>query len=112
MTAPRSKPDPRPMRVALGFGGLAVFSAIIAAIVVPDAAPAEPVRAAIQPEPSATTVQRPIRYVQLAPGESPPPGATVIDGAAPQPTTIVTTVPAPTRKPVIVRTTQSGTVIK
>jgi hypothetical protein len=35
----------------------------------------------------------------------------VIDAKAPKPITIVTTVPAPAQQPVVVRTTQSGTVV-
>ena len=58
-----------------------------------------------------TAVQQPVQYVQLQPGQTAPPGAAVIDQAAPQPVTIVTTVPAPAQKPIIVKTTQSGKVI-
>jgi hypothetical protein len=55
--------------------------------------------------------RRPIQYVQLAPGQSAPPGARVIDAKAPKPITIVTLVPAPAQQPVVIRTTQSGKVI-
>jgi hypothetical protein len=57
-------------------------------------------------------VQRQVRYIQLQPGQTAPPGAKVIDPTAPKPITVVTTVPAPPAKPVIIKTTQSGTVVK
>lgn len=112
----KAKPDPRPMRLVLGAGGLAAFSALITAIV----APPRPVvlTADIAPQavtdPGATTaqVQRPVQYIQLAPGQTAPPGATVIDATAPQPVTVVTKVAAPKQKPIVIRTTQSGKVIK
>ena len=61
--------------------------------------------------PTPIIVQRPIQYVQLQPGQTAPPGATVIDPAAPQPTAVVISVPAPTQAPIVIRTTQSGRVI-
>ena len=61
--------------------------------------------------PTIVTEQRPVVYVQLTPGQSPPPGATVIDAKAPKPITIVTRVAAPAQRTVVVRTTQSGKVI-
>ena len=106
--APRSgsgpagfRPDPTRLRVVLGAGGIATLSALITAIVVPPAPAA----------PTTFTQQRPIQYVQLAAGQSPPPGARVIDAKAPKPITIVTRVPAPAQQTVVVRTTQSGKVI-
>ncbi len=113
--APTARPNPTRLRFALGFGGLAAFSALVSTIVVPPspavstagiaAAPAGPaaLAAAIQ--------QRPVQYVQLVAGQTPPPGATVIDATAPKPITIVTRVPAPAPRTVVVRTTQSGRVI-
>ena len=105
-----ARPDPTRLRVALGAGGIATLSALITAIVVP---PSPAVRAPVAtPGGSATvTRQRPVLYVQLAPGQSPPPGATVIDAKAPKPITIVTKVPAPAQQTVVVRTTQSGKVL-
>jgi hypothetical protein len=106
------------MRIALGSGGLAVLSAIAAAIVAPPR-PAVVTTTSVDPGPSgppptAITVQQPVQYIQLLPGQTAPPGATVIDPAAPTPLTIVTTITAPPRpvqKPIIIRTTQSGKVI-
>ncbi len=107
-TAPvsKAKPDARPMRVALGAAGLAVFSALATAIVLP-------------PRPQAgfgtaggpTTVQPAVQYVQLQPGQTAPPGARVINPGAPQPVSVVTTVPAPAQAPITIKTTQSGRVI-
>ncbi len=106
------KPDAGPMRLALGVGGLATLSAITTAIVAPVAASGP--RATSEAGgtmPPAIAVQRPVVYVTLKPGETPPPGARTISPTAPKPITIVTTVQAPPQRPVIVRTTQSGKVI-
>jgi hypothetical protein len=117
--AAKAKPDARPMRIALGAGGLAALSALLTAIVMPPSpAVSSPGGTTGQTGPAApaaagtpSTVQRPVQYIQLQPGQTAPPGATVIDPAAPKPVTIVTTVPAPAQKPIIVRTTQSGKVV-
>jgi hypothetical protein len=103
------------MRLALGAGGLAVLSALAATIVAPPHA-SVPVTAdvpqqATDPQATAVSVQQPIQYVQLLPGQTPPPGATVIDAAAPTPQTVVVTItaaPAKKAAPIIIRTTQSG----
>lgn len=118
--APKGKPSATAMRVVLGGGGLAVLSAIASAIVAPPqpavVAPAEVTQSEMEPVATGTPipVQRPVQYIQLQAGQTAPPGATVIDPAAPTPMTIVTTVkaPAPARKPVVIKTTQSGKVIK
>jgi hypothetical protein len=111
--APKSKPDARPMRIALGAAGLAAFSAIVSAIVLPPRpvvqAPALYGQQAVPGGPgSVTTVQAPIQYVQLQPGQTAPAGATVVDSSA---RPAAAAVPAPALKPVIIRTTQSGKVI-
>ena len=114
---PKARPDARPMRIALGAGGLAAFSALMTAIVLPPS-PAVVVttdgQQVVGPAAAGTPlqVQRPVQYVQLQPGQTAPPGANVIDAAAPQPVTVVTTVPAPAQKPTYVKTTQSGKVVK
>ena len=116
--AAKAKPDARPMRLVLGVGGLAAFSAIVAAIVIPPGSSAVALQPASQAagDPAATPatvqVQRQIQYIQLQPGQTAPPGATVIDPAAPKPITVVTTVPAPAKKQVIIKTTQSGKVVR
>jgi hypothetical protein len=114
---PKARPDARPMRIALGAGGLAAFSALMTAIVLPPS-PAVVIttdsQQAVGPAAAGTPlqVQRPVRYIQLQPGQTAPPGANVIDAAAAQPITVVTTVPAPAQKPIYVKTTQSGKVVK
>lgn len=125
----KAKPDARPMRMALAAGGIATFSALAAAIVSPPrqaiSAPVVPQQSAqaIDPSASATDLQvvRPILYVQLSPGQTAPPGATVIDPSAPTPITVVVNVPPPAQigggtqaaapTPVIIKTTQSGKVV-
>lgn len=129
--AVKARPDARPMRFALSAGAIAAMSALATAIVLP---PRPPVQAstiaqpqqpqAPQPtaDPNATPamlqVQRPIKYVQLLPGQTPPPGASVIPATAPTPITVVVTVPGPATQqkaaapaPIIVKTTQSGKVV-
>jgi nitrous oxidase accessory protein NosD len=97
--APKAKPDARPMRIVLGAGGLAGLSALLTAIVLPPNAA------------TVTTYQgQPVQYVQLAPGQTPPPGSTAISGT--QAGTLVTRVAGPAQTPIVIRTTQSGKVIK
>lgn len=113
--APRARPDPMPMRLALGAAGLASLSALVAAIVLPPRPvvlpPADLGQAAISTSVAPSTVQQPVQYVQLQPGQTAPPGARVVDPAAAAPITVVTTVPPAAQKPVIIKTTQSGKVI-
>ncbi len=130
---PKAKPDARPMRMALSAGGIAALSALAAAIVLPPR-PAVPVSTVpeqsvptLEPQPSPTDLQvvRPIQYVQLSPGQTAPPGATVIPATAATPITVVVTVPAPAAPaqqapaakkvaaptPIVIKTTQSGKVV-
>ncbi len=120
---PKSKPDARPMRMALGAGGLAAMSALAAGIVMPPSvATLAPVPATAPQAVDGTAapagtlqVKRPVKYIQLVAGQTPPPGAQVIAASAPQPITIVTTIAAPRqvqRAAVIIKTTQSGRVVK
>lgn len=121
--APKARPDPRPMRMALSAGGVAALSALAAVIVLPPrqatvAVPQQPAQATDpQASPTSIEVVRPIQYVQLLPGETPPPGATVIQASAPTPITVVVTITAPpapkvaAQTPTIIRTTQSGKVV-
>lgn len=80
---PRSKPDPRPMRVLLGFTGLAAASAIFTAVGLPPVATPVTTVTSVA-DTSVTPVRHVIRYVQLKPGQIAPPNAAV--QAAPQPT--------------------------
>lgn len=104
-----SRPDPTNLRLVLGASGIAALSALVTMIAVPPVPVSLPVSTPAAP--MTVTQQRPVMYIQLAPGQSPPPGATVIDAKAPKPITIVTRVPAPPQQTVVVRTTQSGKVI-
>jgi len=115
---PKARPDPWPLRLAFGAGGIAAVSALLTAIVAPPSPAVRPqpaagtnTRGGTSETPGSISVARPVRYVQLAPGQFPPPGATVIDAKAPKPITIVTRVAAPAQQTVVVRTTQSGTVL-
>ena len=118
--APKGKPSATAMRAVIGGGTLAVLSAIASAIVAPPqpavVAPADVTQYQVEPVATGTPipVQRPVQYIQLKAGQTAPPGATVIDPAAPTPRTIVTRVaaPAPARKPIVIKTTQSGKVVK
>ena len=146
------------MRVALGFGGIAALSALSAAIVLPPRPVTSAPMAADQPtstssdagsqaatssapSPATSQIPRPILYVQLAPGQTAPPGATVIDataapkaggvvsgpasvtkqGGAVQPApvqaaptqaaAVPVAPPKPAPTPIIIKTTQSGKAI-
>jgi hypothetical protein len=112
----RFRPSATAMRVALGSGGLAILSALAAAIVVPPRPVVAPPAGAAPPTAPGDTatpiaVQQPVQYIQLLPGQTAPPGAIVIEPSAPTPMVVVTTVPAPAQKPIIIKTTQSGKVI-
>jgi len=128
--APKSKPDAWPMRLALGAGGIAAVSALTAAIVMPPQTVTntqvtqQTVQQPLSTPVPASTIQvvQPVKYVQLLPGQTPPPGAQVISPADPTPRTVVVNVPAPAakrpaaqppaaQKPVYIKTTQSGTVV-
>jgi hypothetical protein len=97
------------MRLALGAGGLAAFSALATAIVLPPRPAIQaPVAVLQQPtdtgsptdSPAASPLgsDRPVRYVQLLPGQTAPPGASVIPATVPTSGTLVVTVPAPGKK--------------
>ena len=105
----KPRPDPRPMRLALGMGGLVAATAMATAIVrvpssavvvadpvLPDPTPAP----TVEPAPAKQVVIKQItRYVQLKPGETAPPGAKVVKKPDPSPRVVVITVPAPTARP-------------
>jgi hypothetical protein len=97
------------MRLALGAGGLAAFSALATAIVLPPRPAIQaPVAVLQQPADTGSPTDsssgaplgsgRPIRYVQLLPGQTAPPGASVIPATVPTSGTLVVTVPAPGQK--------------
>jgi hypothetical protein len=92
---PRSKPDPRPMRVLLGFTGLAAASAIFTAVALPPVTTPATSVTSVMDAPVAP-VRHVISYVQLKPGQTAPPNAAV------------QVVPQPTPRVVVVTTHQSG----
>lgn len=122
---PKARPDPGPMRFTLGLTGLIAATAMATSIIRPPMT--APVEAPVIPTdapPVATTQPQPLvvrhvtRYVQLKPGETAPPGATVVQKPDPSPRVVVVTVPAPTprqavaapapRRVIVVTTRQSG----
>ncbi|HJW22635.1 MAG TPA: hypothetical protein VJ506_09420 [Candidatus Limnocylindrales bacterium] len=94
----RSKPDPTGHRLAIGFGALAAASALATAFLAPATAAAPATSTTVAVAPDAVPVQHVVQYVQLQPGQTPPPNATVSQAA-----------PAPTPRVVVVTTRQSGT---
>ncbi len=107
--APKAKPDARPMRLALGAGGLAALSALATAIVLPPRTVTQTSVVVLQQAtdtaspadtPTGTPLgsDRPVRYVQLLPGQTAPPGASVIPAPTPTPGTVVVNVPPPGQK--------------
>ncbi len=123
--APKARPDPRPMRLALGAGTIAAVSIMAAGLVrfpapSADAIAADGAADATSIETIATArpaviVKHKVRYVHLKPGQKAPKGAKVIAGAVPPPHVVVTHVaghPAQTRRVVIhkvvTKTRQSG----
>jgi hypothetical protein len=106
------------MRFALGFSGLVAATALAAAIARPAPAHSTAVALDVAAEPGPTGTPAPqvvrhvTRYVQLQPGETAPPGASVVTQPDPSPRVVVVTVPA-TAPPaaarrVVVVTRQSG----
>jgi hypothetical protein len=103
---PKQRPDPRPMRLALGMAGLAALSALATAVIAPPAptvaeGTATTAADAADPlAPASVHVRHVTRYVQLQPGQTAPPSSKVL--ATPKP------VPTPAPK-AVVKTRQSGT---
>jgi hypothetical protein len=95
------------MRFAIAAGGLATLSALLATVAssaVPTTTPAITVQ---KDSPAEVALVRHVtRVVKLPPGATAPPSA--------GPNVVVTRLPAPVATPrtVVVRTTQSGTVVK
>jgi hypothetical protein len=127
---PKARPSPGPVRLAFGLGGVAALSALAAAIVLPprlQVVAVAPTEATVPPTQFPTDTPRPsptVRYIQLAPGETPPPGATVIPAPISSVATLVavvrpapngTSVPRPAATippaPTPVKTTQSGKIV-
>lgn len=113
--APKRRPDPRPMRLALGAGTLAAVSIMAAGLVrypvataddAGDAVTADALADVVTVETIATArpevrIRHRTVYVQLERGQKAPKGARVIEGKAPPPRVVVTRVagkPAATRQ--------------
>ena len=102
--APKARPDPGPMRLALGMTGLAAATAMATAIVRSPFGAAAPAPAAT-PEPTAAPTPPPLvvkhvtRYVQLKPGQTAPPGARVVKKPNPSPRVVGVTGRAPRAAP-------------
>ena len=102
------------MRLGLAAGAVAALSVMVAGLVrFPVADPVTTADALAGTADTTTTVetkvQKRIRYVQLKPGQAAPPGAKVIDAAAPTPRVVVTRIQAPVvHRRVVTHTRQSG----
>jgi hypothetical protein len=96
----KPRPDPGPLRIALGLAGMATASALVTAFLTPAADANAGVGATVTdvsvPAPTSDSVRHVTRYVQLQPGQTAPPAA------------IVQQAPAPKPRIVVVRTKQSG----
>ena len=99
----RVKPDPRPLRIAFGMAGLAATTALLTALASPPPAGAAAGSATdiaqttvTLPAEPAQPVKHVIQYVQLKPGQTAPPNATV------------KVVPTPKPRVVTITTKQSG----
>lgn len=96
----KPRPDPGPIRIAIGLTGMATASALMTAFLGPPAganagAAASATDSTVAAAPS-QAVRHVTRYVQLAPGQTLPPKA------------VVQQAPAPTPRVVVVATKQSG----
>jgi hypothetical protein len=107
---PKKRPDPGPMRLALGMTGLAAATALSTLIIRPPAAAPTPATDPALPEPTSPPliVRHVTQYVQLKPGETAPPGASVVQKPAASPRVVIVTIPAPAPRRVVVVTRQSG----
>jgi hypothetical protein len=96
----KPRPDPGPLRIAIGLAGMATASALLTAFLGPatEANAGAPVTTTFVTAAGApdTAIRHVVRYVQLAPGQTPPPKA------------VVQQAPAPTPRVVTVTTKQSG----
>jgi hypothetical protein len=104
-TAPvpsRPRPDPNPVRLMVGFVGLASASAIAVGLlpsVLPPAA-ADPASASTVMVAAATLPAKHVtRYVQLKPGQTAPPQAAVVAAPKPTPRVVIVTTTRQSGKP-------------
>lgn len=117
------KPDPRPMRVVYGAGAVAVVSVMAVGLVQPDFSSGADQQATSDPQIAdanvgqdgtsngrsdqsgngttqpAAQVRHVIKYIHLKPGQTAPPGATVITRGQPTPRIVTANNPGPTQAP-------------
>lgn len=96
----KPRPDPGPLRIAIGLTGMATASALMTAFLGPAAGATPVVGTNTATGVSATdsvaaissqAVRHVTRYVQLAPGQTPPPKAVVQQAPVPKPRVVVVT---------------------
>lgn len=95
VVARKPRPDPGPLRIAIGLTGMATASALISAFLAPSigasgGAGTSANDATVAAAPS-QAVQHITRYVQLAPGQTAPPQAVVQQAPAPKPRVVIVT---------------------
>lgn len=102
---PRPRPDANPMRLMAGFVGLASLSAIASGLL-PSVAPAASAGSASSEAPVTVAadagpqpIRRVTRYVQLKPGQTAPPQASVVAAPKPTPRVVVVTTTRQSGKP-------------
>lgn len=98
-TPAHARPDPRPMRIAIGMTGLAAATAMVTAIAMPPPSSGPITTVVTEPAQPAPSVVHVTRYVQLLPGETPPPQAVVKAVPTPQPRVVVVTTTRQSGKP-------------
>ncbi len=97
----RPRPDPNPVRIAFTMAGVATTSALLTGFLIQTAGPTSTASTTLGADPSRNDatggeVQRVIRYVQLAPGQTAPPNS------------VVRLAPGSNKPKAAVRTRQSG----
>jgi translation initiation factor IF-2 len=98
----RARPDPNPVRLMVGFVGLASVSAIATGLLpsVRPPAAADPARSiTIVADAAPLPVRHVTRYVQLKPGQTAPPKAAVVAAPNPTPRIVVVTTTRQSGKP-------------
>jgi hypothetical protein len=95
LVAKKPRPDPGPLRIALGLTGMATASALVSALLGPAAGASAAVDAGKIDTAAVTgtspAVRHVIRYVQLAPGQTAPPRAVLQQAPTPKPRVVVVT---------------------
>jgi hypothetical protein len=98
----RARPDPNPVRLMLGFVGLASLSAIASGLlpsVLPTVTAAPASTSTVFADTALLPVKHVIRYVQLKPGQTAPPQAAVVAAPKPSPRVVVVTTTRQSGKP-------------